>query len=104
MTEVLALYDPVIHVGELRMRGHATGSEQVCAAASGLVYALAGTLLNDKEAEILEQEMTPGKAVIRFYGGRDALAALKTVCIGLLQLEKAEPSYIKTKISQKIFS
>lgn len=103
MTEVLGVCWPDWGGYELTVRGHATGSEKVCAAVSGIVYALAGMLANDEETTILTQEIRPGDADISFSGGEKALGAMRMACIGLMQLEKAEPDKVRCKISEKIF-
>ena len=102
MTEVRARY---LKGGEcsLTLLGHATGSEKVCAAISGLVYSLLGYLANDKRARVLYQRVTDGDVCLIWRGRKEALAAWRMACIGFLQLEEAEPKYIKTDIDEKIF-
>ena len=103
MTNCVAIYQPDTRVYVLGLRGHATGSERVCAAISGLVYALAGFLANDEDTEMLAQWMEPGDVSLQFICGERGKAALQLVLIGLMQIEKAHPDYIKTKISEEIF-
>lgn len=83
--------------------GHATGSEKVCAAVSGILYALAGYLSNAKGVDIQTMRMEDAHVCLRWTGGKKDLAALQMACIGLMQVEKAHPEYIKTEISEKIF-
>ena len=85
------------------VQGHATGSDRVCAAVSGLLYALAGYLTNAKGVEIQTIRMEDAYVCLKWTGGKRDLAALQTVCIGLMQIEKANPDFIKTEISEKIF-
>lgn len=85
------------------VKGHATGSERVCAAVSGIVYALAGYLANDPAVEMEELRLDDGDVLMSWTGGEKDLAALQMACIGLMQIEKAEPNYIETNISENIF-
>ena len=85
------------------VQGHATGSDRVCAAVSGLLYALAGYLTNAKGVEIQTIRMEDAYVCLKWTGGKRDLAALQTVCIGLMQIEKANPDFIKTENSEKIF-
>lgn len=103
MTTVTADYMPDTRMLSLKLAGHATGSERVCAAISGIVYALAGYLVNDTETEMLTQWMEPGDTSLQFICGERGLAAMQMACIGLMQIEKAEPEYVRTKISKNIF-
>lgn len=83
--------------------GHATGSEKVCAAVSGILYALGGYLNNAKGVGIQTMRMDDAHVCLKWTGGKKDLAALQMACIGLMQIEKAHPEYIKTEISEKIF-
>lgn len=85
------------------VRGHATGSEKVCAAVSGILYALAGYLQNAKGVTIDQMRMDDAYVCIKWTGGKRDLAALQMACIGLMQIEKAEGDFLKTEISEKIF-
>lgn len=83
--------------------GHATGSDKVCAAVSGILYALAGYLNNAKGVDVHDMRMEDGRVTLKWSGGKRDLAALQMACIGLMQLEKAHGEYIKTKIGDEIF-
>ena len=85
------------------VQGHATGSEKGCAAVSGILYALGGYLTNAKGVDIQTMRMEDAYVCLRWAGGKRDLAALQMACIGLMQIEKAHPEYIKTEISEKIF-
>lgn len=85
------------------VQGHATGSEKVCAAVSGILYALGGYLTNAKGVDIQAMRMDDAYVCLRWTGGKRDLAAFQMACIGLMQIEKAHPDYIKTKISSEIF-
>lgn len=80
----------------LRLCGHATGSERVCAAVSGIVYSLLGYLANQEEES--QSTMESGYAAIQ-AGRSPALdAAFDTAVIGLAQIAKAEPDYVHVTI------
>lgn len=83
---------------ELRLwaEGHATGSERVCAAVSGLLYALLGYLENigGDYSSMVED----GSVVVRVARSEKTDSAFDLVLIGLLQIEKAEPEYIKVTL------
>lgn len=70
--------------------GHATGSEQVCAAVSGLVTALAGYLVNKNQNGILKLDMESGNCDIEFEGADEAFEMTK---IGLLQISESYKAY-----------
>ncbi len=103
MTKVTATYMPDTKICELYVYGHATGSEKVCAAVSGLVYSLAGFLINDNGTRMLHQWLEPGDAKLQFICGERGMAAFQMACVGFLQFEKSEPDYIQTNISENIF-
>lgn len=88
----------------LSARGHATGSEQGCAFISGILYALAGYLVNaeaEGHARIGRMKLEPGDVAIRAEGDERAGAAFDMALIGLRQLEKEHPELVKVKISEK---
>ena len=82
----------------LKMDGHATGSEAVCAGASAIVYALAGYLLNAGEhLETMERNaLGSGNARIFCVGDESVQAAFHMAGIGLAQLAQQYPEYIRT--------
>lgn len=77
----------------LRLCGHATGSERVCAAVSGIVYSLLGYLANTGE----ESQSTAESGYTAIQAGRSAAldAAFDTAAIGLAQIAEAEPDYVR---------
>lgn len=81
------------HGAERRIecKGHATGSEQVCAAISALMTALAGYLVNHNPQRINTIMLESGHNVIAFRG---AAAAFEMTKIGLMQLAQSYPKYI----------
>ncbi|MEA4934256.1 MAG: ribosomal-processing cysteine protease Prp [Lawsonibacter sp.] len=86
----------------LNLDGHATGSPEVCAAVSGLVYALAGYVTNaerDGFATVYHMETESGKAVLHCHGDRRVEAAYDMAIIGLQQIEKQYPQLVKVEFS-----
>ncbi len=81
---------------ELTLRGHATGSPAVCAAASALVCALAGWLRSAR-ADGLELKLQPGDARIVCRGGAEEEVAFGLVLLGLAQLGRDYPPYLALK-------
>lgn len=75
-------------------QGHAEGSPEVCAAVSGLLYALAGYLQNEKGIGELHGRVLPGDFSMVFDGDNRAEAVYNMTLIGLLQIEKSHPEYI----------
>lgn len=85
----------------LTLDGHATGSPAVCAAISGLVYALAGYLTNaerDGRAEGYAMELEPGRVRIHASGDDRCVGACEAVILGLCQLAESEPEYLTMEI------
>ena len=79
----------------VQAKGHATGSVEVCAAVSGLLYALAGFLQNRPESvRDVHIKLESADAELRFRGKDAADAVFLQTVIGLAQLEAAEPEYI----------
>ncbi len=76
--------------------GHATGSEQMCAAISTLV----GTLANWLRCTSLpfDEMLKEGNACVRWTGGESANTAFEMLCAGFLALQATD----KTKISVEI--
>lgn len=88
----------------LTAEGHATGSEQVCAAVSGLLFALAGYLVNaerEGRAKLREMVMEDGRARFDFDCDDHAAEAFKITVIGLKQLSESYGEYIKTEYFEK---
>lgn len=76
--------------------GHATGSEKVCAGVSAILSSVAGWLANNGPMLYWHAErLDEGDAEIRFAGGYIAKAVYDVAAIGLLQIEKKYPKYIK---------
>lgn len=73
---------------------HATGSVETCAAISCLVYTLTGWL-HGGGAEIIQEQLKDGEAMLIFTGDKAAKAAFEMVCVGFLQIQKTYPKYIR---------
>lgn len=86
------------HRCTLSAKGHATGSEQVCAAVSGILYALAGYLANairERYIEFYDDHMEPGDVLLDFNGDGGTTAAFTMAVIGLQQIEQSCPDFIR---------
>ncbi len=82
----------------IEAQGHAEGDPKACAAASALLYAIGGYLLNEKRGVELEaMRLESGDGMFRFRGGVRAEAAFHMAAIGFLQLERAVPEQVKVK-------
>lgn len=105
MTEVKAARAKFLNGGyySIELFGHATGSDKVCAAVSGLVYALAGYLDNDTDVRWKNVDLSPGLASFDWEGGAESEGAWRMAIIGLAQLEKAEPERIKVHIPENFY-
>lgn len=75
--------------------GHATGSVEVCAAVSTLVYTLLGYLKNADGVAVENAELADGYAEIEFSGGECARVAFELICIGFLQLGQSSEKFIE---------
>ena len=87
----------------LALDGHATGSPEMCAAISGIVYALAGYLANaerDGFAEVYRMELESGKVRIHCHGDDRVTAACEMAIIGLRQLEQAHPELVHVELPE----
>lgn len=83
---------------KISAKEHATGSEAACAAVSGLMYALAGYLINAEREGIVQDvrgHLSPGDAVQQWCGGSEAEAVYDLVVIGLMQIARSYPQYVE---------
>lgn len=82
----------------LSVSGHAgysaCGGDIVCAAVSGIVYALAGYLVNECKGAVIGT-LRPGCAAIEC--GFDGENAMRMAYIGLLQLALTYPDHVRVK-------
>lgn len=78
-------------------RGHATGSEAMCAAVSCLAYTAAGWARN--HAQVHEERLEDGEACLCFSGA-EARTVFQVLRIGLLQLAASDPERLQAEISE----
>lgn len=86
----------------LQVYGHATGSVQVCAAVSGLVYALAGYVQNGVCAKDNICDMMEADVRLSFSGGEQAAGAFWCVVIGLEQIAKSNPTFLEVQVTGRV--
>lgn len=94
MTKIVIQSDGMTH--GLTAVGHATGSREVCAAVSAIVYALGGYLKNlelDGGVELCGFMLESGAAEIE-ASGQEARAAFKMTAVGLLQIAAKYPDQV----------
>lgn len=79
--------------------GHATGSPEVCAAISGLLYALAGYVRNASGGSTLayDERLESGNVQLHFRGGEGAGGAFDMAVIGLKQIEAKYPELVSVE-------
>lgn len=77
-------------------KGHATGSTEMCAAVSALLYTLAGWLRNS-DTETITARLDPGDACLMFRGAADAQTAFDLMTVGFLQLAASSPELISAE-------
>lgn len=82
-------------------RGHATGSTEVCAAVSCLLYTIAGWLNNNPKIGGIHR-LDDGDAAISFITREpSAKTVFEMAKIGFLQLAASYPDYISVEISDR---
>lgn len=82
----------------LHVRDHATGSPQVCAGVSAIVYALAGWLANFGDRERDTVRLESGEAFFDLDSPKEGVkAAFDLAIIGLLQIAKTYPDYLRAE-------
>lgn len=87
----------------LTAQGHATGSTEFCAAISGILYSLAGYLVNEKGIQVDRCKMEPGNVELQAQGGIRAETAYEMAVMGLKQLEKSDPKLVKVTKETSIY-
>ena len=81
----------------IHARGHATGSPEVCAAVSALMYTLAGWLKQHPEIGGI-QRLDDGDASVVFFDRSDAAkTAFELADVGFRQLAASYPEYISVE-------
>ena len=78
----------------LTLQGHAEGSPAVCAAASAIVYALAGWLKNYPPAQA-RLRLKPGDGWILCRGDETVDTALQIALTGFAQLGRSFPHHLR---------
>ena len=81
----------------LSAKGPATGSVEVCAAVSGILYALAGYLTNavrERYIEFYENRMEEADVMLDFNGDECTAAAFEMAVIGLAQIGQQHPEFL----------
>ena len=99
MTRVHITHDPDRFT--VTAKGHATGSPEVCAAVSGLVYALAGFLQGFGAKSRLEA----GDAEVECLSSYETDLALEMAYVGFQQIAQQYPDYlqVETNVTEKNF-
>lgn len=97
MTTVYAERDGTRYT--LFANGHATGHPEVCAAISGILYALGGYIKNAEGGSTLayDQTMESGRVAFHFNGDAAAGGAFDMAVIGLKQIEAKYPGCIRVE-------
>lgn len=88
----------------LSAQGHATGNKEVCAAISGILYALAGYLANvtpERYIEFYENKMESGHVLLDFNGDDCTAAAFEMAVIGLEQIAQKHQEFIQVKYQEE---
>lgn len=84
----------------LSAKGHATGSVEVCAAVSGILYALAGYLTNalrERYIEFYENRVEEADVLLDFNGDDCTVAAFEMAVIGLAQIGQQYPEFLRVE-------
>ena len=84
--------------------GHATGSPEVCAAVSGILYALAGYVTNamrERYVEVYTWRMESGEVQLDFNGDDGTAAAFEMAVIGLAQVAQAHPEQVQVEYREE---
>lgn len=95
MTRVHITYGPDRFT--VTAKGHATGSPEVCAAVSGLIYALAGFLQNFGAKARLEA----GDAEVECLSSYETDLALEMAYVGFRQIAQQYPEYLQVETDAK---
>lgn len=85
---------------KLSAQGHATGSEQVCAGISALVYSMAGyvdKLFKKEDLPISTMRLDDGDVLLAFEETKNTRAAFDMVVEGFRMMAAQYPEYINTR-------
>ena len=80
--------------------GHATGSPEVCAAVSALLFALGGWVQNAEPEEVRARTVSlePGRADLCFLGDSpEARTAFDLTALGLAQIAQQYPAFLRVE-------
>lgn len=101
MTKVYAERDGNRYI--IIAQGHATGSPEVCAAISGILYALAGYVRNAADGSALsyDERLGSGSVHLHFCGGEGAAGAFDMAVIGLKQIEAKYPDLLQVEYREE---
>ncbi len=97
----ISFYEKNGHFG-VKASGHASGNPSVCAAISGIMYALAGYLQN-AECAMQRVKLNAADAEIEFSGGEAEAAVYLMTVIGLMQIAKSYPEYAEIEKDSSFF-
>ena len=106
MTEITAEFDRQTGHCRIAAKGHATGSDKVCAAISGLLFALAGYAENRRltpGVQVWTMRLEKGDAVIDYTGDQEAVGAFLAVAVGLLQIARDNPVEACMRVKEETF-
>lgn len=78
-------------------RDHATGSVEMCAAISTLIYTLEGWLRNSTVL-VLDSTVEDGNVRIVFVGGSNCETVFDMVTVGFLRLQATDPKHISVDL------
>lgn len=88
----------------LSAQGHATGSPEVCAAVSGILYALAGYLANairERYIEFYGNRMESGNVLLDFNGDDCTAVAFEMAVVGLQQIAQEHPKFLRVEYQEE---
>lgn len=84
----------------LTAQGHAAGSVEVCAAISGILYALEGFLLAEESAKLNRRRMESADVLLDCSGGERVEAAYEVAAAGLARLTETYPALVDLEIEE----
>ena len=84
----------------LSVKDHATGSVQVCAGISSLVYALAGYLTNATGVRVTNDLIDTADVTLEFWGDQMAVGAYLCTVIGLMQIAREYGEFVDMEYIQ----
>ena len=79
----------------LSAKGHATGSEIVCAGISAILFSLAEYLELDEDARKIRKVMEEANVHLAYAGGKDVETAYTMAMVGLAGLRNSYPELVE---------